>query len=352
MQFKIAGKQPFFYLIAAIIAYLSYLVLRPYFSAIVLAFLAALIFKPVYNFFLRLVAQKQKVASLLAVVFVFLVVFIPVVSVGGLTVKQIIQMKDDFTSSPNSLTIERIVDRVNNAYAHIPGDQVPLTVDGAHERISRGAEAVGTFFLERLPDIGSGAFNSMTWIILFLILLYTLFPLHDRLLKFFEDASPLNDRVDFVYATRVVAMSKSMVKGTLLVALVQGSLAGIFLAIAGVPYVLFWTLLMIFLGVIPVIGYGFILIPIAIVLLVTGGIWQGIMLILASILIIGNIDNYLRPKLVSKEAELHPALVILGVLGGLQVFGVLGIIYGPVIMILMVTTFEMYQKYFRTPAAE
>ncbi|MFA6553834.1 MAG: AI-2E family transporter [Patescibacteria group bacterium] len=346
MKFTVGGKQPFFYLIAAIIAYLSYMVLKPYFSAIVLAFLATLIFKPIYNFFLRIFSNRQKVAALLSVVFVFLVVFIPVVSIGGLTVKQIIQFKNDFTGNANSITLERVVERVNDVYAYVPGNQEPLTVVKAQESINRGAQAIGSFFLERLPDIGSGAFNSITWIILFLILLYTLFPLHHKLLKFFEEASPLNDRIDAVYATRVVEMSKSMVKGTLLVALVQGGLAGVFLAIAGVPYVLFWTLLMIFLGVIPVIGYGFILIPIAIVLVATGGVWQGIMLILASVLIIGNIDNYLRPKLVSKQAELHPALVILGVLGGLQVFGVLGIIYGPVIMILMVTTYEMYRKYF------
>ncbi|MFH1235884.1 MAG: AI-2E family transporter, partial [Parcubacteria group bacterium] len=197
-----------------------------------------------------------------------------------------------------------------------------------------------------------GVFQSVTWIIIFLILLYTLFPIQNKLFNFFQNASPLSDRMDVVYATRVVEMSKSMIKGTLLVALVQGAVSGIFLAIAGVPYVLFWTMLMIFLGVIPMVGYGFVLIPIAVVMLLTGDIWQGVMLVVASVAIIGNIDNYLRPKLVSKQAELHPALVILGVIGGLQVFGLLGFIYGPVIMILLVTTFEMYQKYFRAPAEE
>ncbi|MFA5052222.1 MAG: AI-2E family transporter [Patescibacteria group bacterium] len=347
MEIKVGNKQLFFYFVAALIAYLSYLVLRSYFSAIILAFLATLIFKPVYNFILKIVSQKQKIAALLSVIFVFLVILIPVTFIGGLTVKQIAQFKNDFAETGHTSALEQAVSRINTFTDYLPGNQDPLTVEKAQEHIRRGAQAIGSFFLERLPDIGTGAFNSLTWVILFLILLYTLFPIHGKLLKFFEDISPLNDRIDTVYATRVVEMSKSMVKGTLLVALVQGSVAGAFLAIAGVPYVLFWTLLMIFLGVIPVIGYGFVLIPIALVLIIGGGIWQGVMLILASLLIIGNIDNYLRPKLVSKQAQLHPALVIIGVLGGLQVFGVLGIIYGPVIMILMVTTVEMYQKYIR-----
>ncbi len=345
---KIPQKQPFFYIIAAVIVYLSYLILKPYFSAIVLALLAAVFFKPVYLWFHRVFFSKEKVAALMSVVIVFLVVFIPIVLIGGLTVNQIIQFKNDFAGSGSTVNLEKIVDRINGISAAMPGEFTPLTVGGAHEQINKWAQTIGSFFLERLPDIGTGAFNSLTWIIVFLILLYTLFPLHRKLLKFFEAVSPLDDQIDIVYATRVVEISKSMVKGTLLVAIVQGVVSGIFLAIAGVPYVLFWTLLMIFLGVIPVIGYGFVVIPIAVIMLLTGGIWQGIMLLLASVLIIGNIDNYLRPKLVSKAAELHPALIILGVIGGLQVFGVLGFIYGPVIMILLVTTFEMYTKYFRS----
>jgi predicted PurR-regulated permease PerM len=341
-------KRIFFFIVAGVIVYLSYLVLRPYFSAIILALILAVLFKPIYHFFLRLFGNAERLSAVLSVIFVFLVVFIPIVFVGGLTVNQIIQFKEDFAQTGNTITLERVVEDINSISASLPGDRELLTVDKAQDQIGNWAQAVGSFFLERLPTIGSGAFNSVTWIIIFLILLYTLFPLHHKLFKFFEEVSPLNDRIDVVYATRVLEMSISMIKGTLLVALVQGAVSGIFLAIAGVPYVLFWTLLMVFLGVIPMVGYGFVMIPIALVMLATGDIWQGIMLILASVLLVGNIDNYLRPKLVSKKAELHPALVILGVIGGLQVFGVLGFIYGPVIMILLVTTFEMYQKYFRT----
>ena len=348
MSHSVGEKRIFFFIVAGVIIYLSYLVLRPYFSAIILALILAVLFKPIYHFFLRLFGNAERLSAVLSVIFVFLVVFIPIVFVGGLTVNQIIQFKEDFAQTGNTITLERVVEDINSISASLPGDRELLTVDKAQDQIGNWAQAVGSFFLERLPTIGSGAFNSVTWIIIFLILLYTLFPLHHKLFKFFEEVSPLNDRIDVVYATRVLEMSISMIKGTLLVALVQGAVSGIFLAIAGVPYVLFWTLLMVFLGVIPMVGYGFVMIPIALVMLATGDIWQGIMLILASVLLVGNIDNYLRPKLVSKKAELHPALVILGVIGGLQVFGVLGFIYGPVIMILLVTTFEMYQKYFRT----
>ncbi|MDD5040231.1 MAG: AI-2E family transporter [Patescibacteria group bacterium] len=341
---KSLSKQPFFYLIIGIVLFLSYLVLRPFISAIVLAFLTGLFFKPVFGWFLKQFNGHVKLASLMTVIIVMGVVLVPLVSLSGLTIGQVIQFKNDFGSA-DSINLENIVSKANRLIEAIPGSQEPLTIDGATHWIQNGARAVGSFFLERLPDIGSGAFNSLTWVIVFMILLYSFFPLQDHFLRFIERISPLDDRLDRVYITRVIAMSKSMVKGTFLIAAVQGIISGIFLAIVGVPYVLFWTLLMIFLGVIPVMGYGIVLIPIAIVLLLTGGIWQGLLLIAASIVFIGNIDNFLRPKLVSKKAELHPALVILGVIGGLQVFGVLGFIYGPVIMILLMTTIEMYLKY-------
>lgn len=349
MHTSVLRKQPFFYIVLAVVVYLSFLVLKPYLSAIVLAFLTVLFFKPVYNFFLKRFRGRAKIASSLSVVIVFFVVLIPIVFIGGLTANQILQFKDDISSSDTRINYETVADYGNNAVSIIPGVNYEFDADSIRDLVQQGARAIGTFFLERLPDIGSGAFNFLTWVIIFIILTYSLFPLQDKLLRFVEKISPLEDRIDTVYVTRVIEMSKSMVKGTFLIAVVQGIVAGILLVIVGVPYVLFWTLIMIFLGVIPMVGYGLIILPIAIVMLLTGGIWQGIVLILGSVLVVGNIDNFLRPRLVSKKAELHPALIILGVIGGLQVFGVLGFIYGPVIMILLVTTFEMYMKYFRSP---
>lgn len=337
-------NQPFFYFLIAFVAFLSYLVLKPFLSAIVLAFLAALFFKPVYTFFQRIFKKKDKLAAMMSVVIVFFVVLIPLVSVGGLTVNQIIQFKNDFGSEGN-IDLGYIVEKVNNVIEVVPVVEGKLTVDGVQDWIQNAAKSVGSFFLERLPDIGSGAFHSLTWVLIFIILVYSLFPIQDKFMHFLEHLSPLDDRIDRIYLTRVVEMSKSMVKGTFAIAIVQGIVSGVFLAIAGVDYVLFLTVLMIFLGVIPMVGSGFVMIPIGVIMLFTGNIWQGVMLLLVTMLLVNNIDNYLRPKLVSKKAELHPALVILGVLGGLQVFGVLGFIYGPVIMILLVTTVEMYMKY-------
>ncbi|MFA6391679.1 MAG: AI-2E family transporter [Patescibacteria group bacterium] len=346
MAIKSSQRQTFFYILAAVVLVLSYLVLKPFIAVIVLAFLTALFTKRPYEFFNKIFKGRKKLASLIMVIIVFFVVLIPLVFVAGLTVKQVIQFNEDIGGG-TKVNITSIVNSSNDILSSVRGIDYRLTEVGVEEWIQQGAKAIGTFFLERLPDISSGAFQLLTFVIVFLIVLYSLFPIQDKLTKFLKEISPLDDRIDSIYITRIIAMSKSMVRGTFLIAIVQAIISAIFLAIVGVDYILFLTILMIFLGVIPMVGTGFVMMPIGIIMLFTGNIWQGILLILVNVLIINNIDNFMRPKLVAKEAELHPALTILGVIGGLQYFGILGFVYGPVIMILLVTTIEIYIKHIR-----
>jgi hypothetical protein len=108
---------------------------------------------------------------------------------------------------------------------------------------------------------------------------------------------------------------------------------------------MFLTLLSIFLSLVPVVGISLVAWPVGILLIVSGNVWQGIFVIVAFLLVIANIDNILRPSLIPKGAQLNPALVILSVIGGLRVMGIIGALYGPVVMILLVTSIEVYTKY-------
>ncbi len=322
---------------------LSYFVVRPFIAAIVLAFLTALFFKPVYEYFHHSFHGRTKLASSISVVIVVVAVIIPVALVATATVNQIVQFNNDI-SGTGTFDIERVVGAANETLETM-GIEYHLTVDQVQSELKTIAGNIGQFFLRQLPKIGSGAANFLTGAFIYIVALFTLFPIQDKFMKYVERLSPMDDRIDQVYLTRVVEMSKSMVKGTFFISFIQALVASLFFMIAGVDYILFWMILMTFLGVIPMLGASVVMLPIAVVLLVSGNIWQGIFLIATNILIVSNIDNYLRPKLVSKKASLHPVLTLIGVLGGLQAFGMLGFIYGPVIMILLATTVEMYLKY-------
>ncbi len=343
MKYDSLRKQPFFYVLVIVVIALSFFVFRPFISAVVLAFLTSLFFKPVYDYFHHAFHARAKLASGISVAVVIVAVVIPVALVGAATVNQIVQFNNDL-SGRGTLDIEEIVSMANNSI-HTFGVEYELTVPQVQSELKTVAGNIGQFFIRQLPKIGSGAANFLASLFIYVMVLFALFPFQEKFMKFMERLSPMDDHIDQVYLTRVLEMSKSMVKGTFLIAFVQAIAGSVLLMVVGVDYILFWLILMIFLGIIPVGGATLVLIPIGVVLLLTGGTWQGLFLIAASVFIVSNIDNYMRPKLVSKKASLHPALVLIGVLGGIQVFGMLGFIYGPVIMILLVTTIELYLKY-------
>lgn len=134
-------------------------------------------------------------------------------------------------------------------------------------------------------------------------------------------------------------------RGTFVIAFVQGAAMGLVFWLVGVHNVVFLTLVSMLLSILPVVGVSLTAWPVAIILFLKGDLWQSIFAIVMLIVVVGNIDTVLRPMLVPKGAYLNPALILLSVFGGIHLLGLVGAIYGPVIMILLVTSIEVYTKY-------
>lgn len=136
--------------------------------------------------------------------------------------------------------------------------------------------------------------------------------------------------------------TRAVIKGHIFVAIAQGLIAGVGLAIAGVPNFVFWTFVMIILGFIPLIGTMFVWLPAAGWLLINGNITSAGILLTWGFIVVGAVDNFLRPYLVDGDADLHPLFVILGVVGGIGVFGVIGLFLGPVLFGVAKNLLEIY----------
>ncbi|HEX2957633.1 MAG TPA: AI-2E family transporter [Chitinispirillaceae bacterium] len=159
--------------------------------------------------------------------------------------------------------------------------------------------------------------------------------------------SPIrNDYEDLIF-NRFLLISRATVVGTLLIGLVQGSLGAVGLLIFGIKSWLLWGFIMIVLSIIPVVGPWIVLIPAGIIQIFLGNIWQGVGIILFSVLIVSNIDNLLRPRIVGHGAKLHDLIVFFSSLGGIAVFGVMGFIVGPVIASLFVSVLDIYSTEFK-----
>jgi predicted PurR-regulated permease PerM len=189
--------------------------------------------------------------------------------------------------------------------------------------------------------------NTLTVTILFALMLYFLFFFFrdgDRIVEGVIRALPLGDERERRLFGRFALVSRATVKGTLVVAAVQGALGGIMFWIVGIQAAVFWAVIMGILSLLPAVGPALVWAPAAVILFATGAIWQGVVVVLGGTLVIGVVDNLLRPVLVGRQTMMPDYLVLLATLGGLSVFGLAGFVVGPIIAALFLVVWEMFAE--------
>ncbi|HSC28237.1 MAG TPA: AI-2E family transporter, partial [Vicinamibacterales bacterium] len=146
---------------------------------------------------------------------------------------------------------------------------------------------------------------------------------------------------------RFMSVTRATVKGTIVIGAIQGTLAGIAFWVVGIPDALFWTVVMIVLSILPVIGGALVWIPACIILVATGQVLKGLLLAAFCGLIVGSVDNVLRPRLVGRDTKMHDLLILFSTLGGILVFGPVGFIIGPILAGLFVTSWGLFGVAYR-----
>lgn len=339
----------FFNLILLFAAIISYFLLAPYLGTIVFAGVIVVMFKPVYDAYVKWLKGRAGLATFLVTITIIVTLLLPLYSIIDITIRQAVQFSQDAGQlmQGKDITLGDVVGQVNSVMEQVPfAGTEKLTEKEVISKVEGLAATFAKFLADRAIAVGSSTAELLPKIIIFFALIAGMFPAYQKIIQMLKDLSPLDDDLDQKYIDRMLVMTKSMVKGVFIIAIAQGAAAGLLYWIAGAKYVFFWTILAIFLSLIPV-GAHVISIPMGIVFLASGQIWQGLLVIIGSLVVVGNIDNILRPKLVPKETELPTALILLSAFGGLHLFGFLGVIYGPVIMIFLVTTIEIYLDNFR-----
>jgi len=341
-------NRTFFFFFFLIVLYISFKLITPFISIIALALITVLLTKPFYDFLYKKLGRKKSLATGLSMIIVFLIFLVPILFILNISIRQANVFYNEVQEfvKGNNVTYDTVIDKSNEILAKVPFVDYSLTPNNVREVLKDRIEPTVGFLFGNIVNVSGSLANIVLQVVIYFFLLAALYPTLPNLINYIKRISPLDNKIDDMYIRRVSAMATSMVKGTLVIAIVQGVISGILFFLAGVDYVVFWTFLMIFLSIIP-LGSGIVSVPVGVFLILTGNVWQGILLIVSHYLIITNVDNFLRPYLVSKEAELHPVLILLGVFGGIKLFGAFGFIYGPAIMILLVTTLEVYNHYYK-----
>jgi len=335
----------FFLIVLALTTFVVYQIFKPYFTLLAISLITVALYYPLYNLILKLTKRKS-FATGVSTIAVLLTFIIPLSLVLNLTINQSKKFAKDLQAviSGEDVNLEKEIDKANEIADKIPYVDIDITEDNVKETLSKYTSPAVNFLVDNSVNVGVVIADSVTKFFLYLIIISGLFPIFPKMISFIKKLSPMDNKTDEILLSRVISMSKAMVKGSFVIACTQGIWSALILSFAGMPYTVFWAILLTFLSIIP-LGAGIIAVPIGIIYILIGQPIWGIIIIINHFLIVTNIDNILRPRLVSKDAELHPILVLISVLGGIKVFGFFGFIFGPVVMIFFVTLLEVYLKY-------
>jgi predicted PurR-regulated permease PerM len=231
---------------------------------------------------------------------------------------------------------------VNGLLAKLPFADITVTPEMIRKAMTTVAQSGGQWLLHTLQGAAGGLIGGITAAILFLYVFISLLTNKDAVQRLIRQLNPLGEEVTDLYLAKMGAMVNGTVRGQFIIAVCQGVAGAISIYIGGFHDGFFiFAILLSALSVIP-LGSGIVTIPFGIGMMLFGNVFGGIFVILFHLIVVTNIDNFLRPILVPREARLDSALMLLSVFAGIGMFGAFGIVIGPVLMIVIVTTISVY----------
>jgi predicted PurR-regulated permease PerM len=168
----------------------------------------------------------------------------------------------------------------------------------------------------------------------------------DKLLEKILYYLPLQDHDEQQMLDRFTSVTRATLKGTAVIGILQGGLAGLAFWVVGIPSATFWGVIMVVLSIIPSVGTALVWVPVALILGLGGAVGKAVGLVVFCGLVVGSLDNLLRPILVGKDTQMHELMIFFGTMGGIFMFGMIGVIIGPIIAALFVTIWEIYGQAF------
>ena len=324
--------------------------LRPFVSIIVIAAVVAGVFNPLYKLFIVKEVVTPSFGSFLTCVIIFFVLFVPIAFFVGILSKE---AYDLYLTAKDAVPGEKIqsllegniwVEKIKLFFA---GFNVEISVEELKSLVSQLAKVVGFFLYDQARAIASNMFAFVINFVLMLLVIYYLLIDGGRLLVFIVDLSPLPDEQNDALVKKFKDIAGAILIGNGLAGLIQGILGGLVFTVLGFNSPFLWGVIMGLLAFLPILGIGLVMIPAAAYLFLTSKIIAGIFLMVFYIILSGGIEYIFKPKLVGKRVQMHPLLVFFSIIGGLKLFGILGIIYGPLVVTGFLTLSEIYHAHYQ-----
>lgn len=350
MNNAVKGNNIAFFVILGMVTILFLYLLFPFFFPIFWAAVVAGVFRPLYGI-INGKLNRPNLSTAILFLLIALIILLPLGTIGTLVFNESVQLYDKL--SPDAKQMDRSIQRLINTIADNPIARL-FRINKAMliAKTTEVAQGITQYIFINLKDLTQ---NTLGLLVQFAIMLYTLFFFvrdGERFVGMAMKVLPLGmGREKFLF-DRFIVTAKSTLKVTLIIGGIQGALGGIAFFVTGVEGAVIWGLLMILMAIVPLVGCSIIWAPAGILMLLTGHIWEGILILAVGFLVISTVDNLLRPILIGQDVEMHPLLIFLSTLGGIMLFGFSGFVIGPVITSLLIAIWEMYEEFYQREKSE
>jgi len=327
--------------------YLLYQILSPFLSSIIWAFLLAMVFYPLFQKLQRVLKKREVFSAIIMTLFVFIIIVLPftllMVSLASEVVDVYHRAEEMIRTGQLQAYLERakeipilkwILARLSEHIDFSQADPLPLLL--------KNLKQISTFIFNQSTTLLKGFSTFIAGFFFTLLSLYYLFKDGSRFFNGLKEIVPLPPKERDLLIQRFRDMIYATIYGGILIAIIQGILGGLFFWILGLPSPIFWGTAMALLSFIPIGGTALIWAPAGIILLIGGAVLKGLVLLGLGVFVISMVDNLLRPFFISTKTNIHPLLLFFAVLGGIQAFGLIGVVAGPLVATLFLTLIEIY----------
>ena len=323
------------------ISALFFTMIEQFLMAIFLAGLFSALARPVYSRLEVTFNGHRHMASLTTLLLMIIVVLMPLMLLVGIIVGQAVDVGQSVAP-----WVKQHLDNPDQVTAYLQQlpfyDYLQPYREFILNKAGKVVSLISTFVVGGFSSATLGTANFLFMTFVFLYTMYFFQMEGPKLVRKVLYYLPLGNDDESLMLDKFTSVTRATLKGTLLIGILQGGLAGTAFAIAGIDNAVFWGTVMAVMSIIPSVGSALVWLPAAIILLIQGSVGSGVGLLIFCGLVVGSLDNVLRPVLVGKDTKMHELMIFFGTLGGIMMFGIAGIFIGPLIASLFVTIWELY----------
>ena len=341
---QIVPRQVFFLILLVVITLAFGWVLLPYAGAIFWSTVLAILFAPLQRRMLKATGNKHTMAALASLFLIIVMVIFPLSLIGASLVRQAAEMYGLITSGKIDFAaqFQHILHALPQWVIALLEQYDLANLAALQAKLAAAAAEVSQLAAKYAFSAGRNTFNFVLNVTIMLYLLFFLLRDGKSLAARIRSVVPLSNQYKERLFTNFTTVIRATVRGNVLVAVAQGALGGLIFWFLDVQAALLWAVVMAFLSLLPAVGAAIVWAPVAAYFLLTGALWEGLGLFAYGVLVIGMVDNFLRPILVGKDTKLPDYLVLLSTIGGMALFGLSGFVIGPVIAALFIAVWHLF----------